>query len=1030
MHTLIHLSDIHFGHGDEPKPLEAVVAAIRGLSGEPSSASIVLSGDVAYSGKAEQYGLASNYVLGLREAIQTQLGVDCAVIACPGNHDCDFPDDSAVRDLVVERIRNTGKLPDSQDMIRQCTNVQASFFSWARSVDAAPPEDDGTYLAWTVRRQFADETKIDFRVLNTAWMSTISEAQGSLFFPTSLLPELTGDVVRVSVLHHPYAWFQSSNGRDLRRALEAGSDIILTGHEHDHDSYKVTRAPADQAGYVEGGALAGVHSDGPSFSVIQVDVLASRYRVIPLTWRDSLFSSGAAQAEWLPFVSRSGAAASEQRLSDEMSRFLSDPGLQLTHPAKTLALEDIFVPPDLRDYEHPNHLRGNGASVVRSTNCINQLFEDCHVYLLGDNQCGKTSLGKMLYLQALRRKRTPVLLTGREIRHAEEQHLRKLVAQALQKQYKALTPEEFWQSDPDARVLIVDDFGATSLNAIGRDEFAERLRRNFGAVFLLGGDLTQVEDLIARRGEDGGLAGFRRYEIRPFGYLLRDTLIEKWITAGREHELASDVVQQRLRESANVVDRVLGKNLVPSNPVYVLILLQQLEARVPLDTRSGSYGYFYEALVTLALQRSSRSPEGVDAKYTYLSELASRMFAQERPEMDEEQLDAFTREHLDQFRLNRSPDEFKREVLESRLLSFIYGKYRFAYRYSLYYFVARHMRDNTDDQDIQQWLEKAVDAIHQEDFANILIFYTYLTKSKAAVRLVLQKAKGLFGNVAPCNMGEHVSFVGRLQDKVLEIILPDVDAREQRRAALSRRDEADTGPEAAGAPRAEENGTKDAATEDELKLMLSLNSAIKTLQVLGQILRNFSGSLRKEMKLEITRECFDLGLRVLNTFFGTLERHLDKAILALGDLFGKDLLKLPEGRREEAARKFVFLLTEVMSLSTLRRISYAVGSEALIRTYEDVEEIYDNRATRFVQLCLRLDHCSQFPEQRVLDLHKEVRSEPFGLTLLRMLVAEHLYQFERPFRVRQSISSQIGLQYRPALPKPRRTSPEQKPTKS
>jgi len=816
----------------------------------------------------------------------------------------------------------------------------------------------------------------------------------------------------VSVLHHPYNWFQSGSARELRRVIEASSDLVLTGHEHDCDSYRVARDDSKGAGYVEGGVFGASGEDGPSFNVVQIDPHQGRYCVISFRWNGDAFTSDGREPPWHPFVFTASRFAREQLLSDDMLALLNDPGLPLTHRAKPLGLEDIFVAPELRTYEHTDPSKPAVSAAVPSDMCISQLFGDRHAYLLGEGQCGKTALGKMLFLHSIRREQMPVFVDGGRIRTPNARDLTKLIDGFVQQQYRDVSPETFWQLPKDTRAVIVDDLGEAKPNASGKAQVAAWLHNHFGTVFLLGGDRTQIEDVIAGQAEQASLVGFKRYEIKPFGYLLREILIEKWITLGKEHELERDDLDHELRTTVSTLNRLLSDNLLPANPVYILLLLQQLEAEVPLDTSPGSYGAFYEAIVTLALHGTSRSPEGVGMKYTYLSELAWRMFRDGQTEIEDEDFNAFTREHVERFRLTEDADVLKQEIQDSRLLQSHYGRYRFAYRYALYYFVARYMRDNGEDEDVQSCIANAIEEIHREDLATILIFYVYLTKSMNVVTRVVGQARLLLKGTQPCDLATHVAFITRLQAKVPSLVLPDADPKEQRRALLRDMDGA-----ASQRPLPDEGGAVEppvTATEHELDLFLSMNRANKIVEFLGQVLRDFSGSLRGEPKREIAQECFELGLRAVNSFYATLERHLDRLLPELAALFGKNFSGLPARKRVEAANQFVFLVTEIMCFVALRRISYAVGSEVLMRTYDDVERSYDNRATRFVQLCIRLDHCRSFPKKRVLDLQSEVKDDAFGGFLLQVLVVEHFSQFRRPYKTRQSICAQLGI----ALPAP------------
>jgi hypothetical protein len=56
-----------------------------------------------------------------------------------------------------------------------------------------------------------------------------------------------------------------------------------------------------------------------------------------------------------------------------------------------------------------------------------------------------------------------------------------------------------------------------------------------------------------------------------------------------------------------------------------------------------------------------------------------------------------------------------------------------------------------------------------------------------------------------------------------------------------------------------------------------------------------------------------------------------------------------------------------------------------------------------------MDHARQFPEKRVFDLMKRLKSNIFGQTLLRMLVVDHLYLFPRPYQLQQKLCARLGI---------------------
>lgn len=1011
MYCILHISDIHWKQGYHPKPSDKIIESIRSLVITPVYITIAITGDIAYSGKNEQYENAREYFNRLKDDLVEEFDCNCTIIACPGNHDCDFSDDNnSVRDILIEKISTDVNSQEYDSLvIDMCLKVQSNFFNFISSLN---DDEREPCLAWQQDISYQDGTSISFLQLNSAWMSRKNEEQGTLVFPISQIPQVPNDKIRITLIHHPYNWFRSENARELRHVLENISDIILTGHEHHSDSYSIMRSGNATTSMIEGGIFSDPQS--PSFNFVMIDNKSSKYAACVFIWSGDKFILPNDDPDWLPFVRANKQTLVWDMLTQNSRKFLEDPGIQLSHPKKKITLDDIYVPPDLKTYKHAagkNYYLSN----IPSNHTIDTLLEDRYVYLLGTGQCGKTTLAKIIFTRALYEGKLPIMILEANLINEKQSALRRLCDKEIEKVYKSLSSDKFWREPKERRVIIIDSFSEIALNDTGKNKVIFWLKKHFGSVYLLGGDMTQIEELVAMPEDDGALNGFKRYEILPFGHELRDKLIAKWLTLGQEYQLKDDELVRRLNDTAKIVNSILGNNLLPSYPIYILIILQQLEAGVALETHSGSYGYLYEYILTIALNSTSDSPEDIDAKHTYLSELAWQMFRAEHREIDEEKLLEFSKNHSEKYHIAKPPDQLMREILDSLILQPYFGSYRFCYRFFYYYFIARYLRDNLEEAESKSFIDIAVKELYREDYANIIIFVTYLTKNKSIIYKILHDTKQIFSNVKPCDLSNHVKFVNRLQDSVSEIIpitYEDVDTLKARNAKLKAMDYVEKSSKKHIHPM-----KTSAENQSQLDLYLSLNKAIKSLQILGQILRNFSGSLKSDLKFEITKECFDLALRVLNSFCDTLERHLDVTLKAVAGLFDKDLSKVPKYKRVDDAKKLIFLVTELMCLATLQRISDAVGSDKLIRTYQELEKNYDNRATRFVQLSLRLDHFKSFPQDRVNEIWREVKDDEFAATLLKFIIVNHFRYFPRSYRLRQSICDKLGIPYKKTIPR-------------
>jgi hypothetical protein len=215
---IIQLSDIHLHHS-KPNPVldraARIVDAIRGIEpGRARQCVLLVTGDVAFSGKPEEYRLASDFLAGLRQRLESETDNPVEVILIPGNHDCDFAFDSKARGLLRDASLNCGDADAS--VVDIATNVQSAFFEFRSTFAKGACPQGLERLFQTVEIPVAGG-RLYVNAYNTAWLSTLSEKPGELFMPvTRLTPPDQRDGLVVSVFHHPYGWLEPNNARDFR----------------------------------------------------------------------------------------------------------------------------------------------------------------------------------------------------------------------------------------------------------------------------------------------------------------------------------------------------------------------------------------------------------------------------------------------------------------------------------------------------------------------------------------------------------------------------------------------------------------------------------------------------------------------------------------------------------------------------------------------------------------------------------------------------------------------------------------------
>ncbi len=198
--------------------------------------------------------------------------------------------------------------------------------------------------------------------------------------------------------------------------------------------------------------------------------------------------------------------------------------------------------------------------------------------------------------------------------------------------------------------------------------------------------------------------------------------------------------------------------------------------------------------------------------------------------------------------------------------------------------------------------------------------------------------------------------------------------------------------------------------DTDLDDALRINVAIKTIQILGQILKNHPGSIKGPVKMEIAEECYFLGLRALRTLFNVIEPHRDSLIEYISHQLERS--EADPDKRVKKAKKFVYMLIEGISISFIKKISGSVGTEALRQTYEALLEKHNTVAVKLIDLSVKLDHFERFPSEELDQLIESANTHNnfFVTLILRYLAFDHFYRYTTTRAIKQRYCDKLGIE--------------------
>lgn len=230
----LHLSDIHFGANDLYTRELALGSLLRTVKQEKRAVDLLFAtGDIAFSGKTQEYELAGRFFDQLLEAANLKKK---GLFVIPGNHDID-------RELATDtpRTLQTGDDADAffnPDAAQPHYRRQQAFREWYGAYFRGVHPPLPTNNTCQVHSVQVKEVSIRILAINSALFCCDSQDLGKLWIGARCLervmPQVTaGDpYLRVALIHHPISWLADQELAAVQGLMEGSVDVVLRGHLH------------------------------------------------------------------------------------------------------------------------------------------------------------------------------------------------------------------------------------------------------------------------------------------------------------------------------------------------------------------------------------------------------------------------------------------------------------------------------------------------------------------------------------------------------------------------------------------------------------------------------------------------------------------------------------------------------------------------------------------------------------------------------------------------------------------------------
>ena len=268
--NILHIADLHARVDREREMALRFNALARDVAAGKKVHLIALTGDIAFSGKPEEYALADKYLSELCKRIGLK---QSSVVICPGNHDIDRAQIDSVTEQGLKRtLIDSQAAEDEFDHPKHALPQQEQYIKFVNNFT-------GVVCPGTTRTTLLtiDGLTIGVASFNSAWRCSDDNSHETLFLTMPQVHTLASAIenadIRIAVVHHPLDWYHPTERDIVQRDFLRRFDLILTGHLHTAVS-EATTTPSTQSLVFSvpslfEGKLAG-YSDGYNLYIIDL----------------------------------------------------------------------------------------------------------------------------------------------------------------------------------------------------------------------------------------------------------------------------------------------------------------------------------------------------------------------------------------------------------------------------------------------------------------------------------------------------------------------------------------------------------------------------------------------------------------------------------------------------------------------------------------------------------------------------------------------------------------------------------------
>lgn len=992
----VHLTDIHFSlKTDFTKKAEPFVRAILSEMGKSQKLFFIISGDIANTGKLEEYEVANKFFSVTKTLLKGERpDLEINHIIVPGNHDCNFNYDNQLRVNALKNI-NYQTLGDDTSVTDLCLKTQNDFWKFYSNYQVIPPD----CLYYTVKYQY-EGISLNFHCFNTAWMSQINEEVGGIFFPVKKYNNIVKEEnsINFGIWHHPYNWFNPNTNENNKVEFEKFTEDISSthffGHEHRQQFQVAINKDDNQTINLLSGEIFNEDKkpNKSAFQIVKFFLNKNNGDIKNYVWNQDFY-----ELKKTNDIIFHKEYKRKFGLNNEFIKEVEELKLPLLIDGKKdIKLSDIFIFPDL---ESPHKDSEKLELYFTSLNLINN--KENIIVIDGESQVGKTSLLSMYFFKFYEKNIYPILLSGKNL---SEPNIEKILKRTFKEQYDQDANFELYrQIEKSKKILLIDDFQECKFNILTTKDLLEHCSDQFEKIIITFDSSNSVLSNLKLEAKN-----VHYYSIKPFGYKKRNDLIGKYyhlkVNPYTYNEQTAFVEIKSIFDS---VQSILGERLMPAYPVFILSIIQALQYK-PLNQDETSFGYCYLTLITYALIKAGVKNDQIDAFFNFLTEFAYYVVEKEVDEIHVNEVTRFYLDYSSKF-LALSLEEIMKILKTAKIVTIKEEYCSFSYNYILYYLSAKKIADLIHLPKGKEIVTKLFSKIQDERNANILVFITHHSKDISFIEesllnsmIVLDKSKPISLDRDDPFYDEIKAIAENLKNDIIDTNNTPIKERENH---LVERDKIQDSRN--------NNETKITSSDELNDIIAPFTHSFRSIEIIGQIIKNRKGSLEIAKLKDLVTEIYTTGFRTVG-YYSELLRSITHDLKEALDVS----IGLGDNRNEIEKKVLTFLqiVSLKMCLSVFSKLTFCIGSKELREIYIDVAKNMNTPAAKLVTFSIN-SYYGSVSVSEIKALAEEFKDNIVAIRILKSRVRFYVYNRNLDYSTKQKLASALNMSVIQTKPK-------------